>query len=94
MLERASKTSESYPPYNIERLNENNLEITLAVAGFKQSDLSVDTEDNQLIIRGKQDESDSENREFLYRGIAARQFQRSFVFLLRKLNSYVRYEMG
>lgn len=79
MLERASKTSESYPPYNIERLNENNLEITLAVAGFKQSDLSVDTEDNQLIIRGKQDESDSENREFLYRGIAARQFQRSFV---------------
>ena len=79
LLDRAAKSSESYPPYNIERLSDNNLEITLAVAGFSQKDLSVDIEDNQLIIRGKQDETEWEGREFLYRGIASRQFQRSFI---------------
>ena len=79
ILERAAKSSEAYPPYNIERLDENKLEITLAVAGFSEKDLSVDIEDNQLIIRGKQNEEEMAKRDFLYRGIASRQFQRSFV---------------
>jgi HSP20 family molecular chaperone IbpA len=79
VLDRISKTSaEGYPPYNIEQISDNGLRITLAVAGFSMSDLSVSIEDNQLIIRGRQVEEDS-NRVFLHRGIAARQFQRAFV---------------
>jgi len=79
MLDRASKVSaEGYPPYNIEQIGENGLRITLAVAGFSMDDLSVTIEDNQLIIRGRQGDDDS-GRVFLHRGIAARQFQRSFV---------------
>lgn len=79
VLDRISKTSpEGYPPYNIEQTSENGLRITLAVAGFSMSDLSVSIEDNQLIIRGRQAEEDA-NRVFLHRGIAARQFQRAFV---------------
>lgn len=83
MLERVSKASgDGYPPYNIERLKATNgkpemLRITLAVAGFSESDLDVTLEKNQLTIRGKQEEDP--DREFLHRGIAARQFQRSFV---------------
>ena len=77
-LERVSKASaEGYPPYNIERIGESGLRITLAVAGFAKSDLGVVLEDNQLTIRGKQEDDD--NRVYLHRGIAARQFQRSFV---------------
>jgi len=78
ILDRASRTSaEGYPPYNIEQTSENGLRITLAVAGFSMEDLSVTIEDNQLMIRGQQvDESD---RIYIHRGIAARQFQRSFV---------------
>ncbi len=78
ILDRASRTSaEGYPPYNIEQTSENGLRITLAVAGFSMDDLSVTIEDNQLMIRGRQvDESD---RIYIHRGIAARQFQRSFV---------------
>ena len=77
-LDRVSKiSSDGYPPYNIEQLNENALRITLAVAGFAMSDLSITIEDNQLVVRGKQ--ADDENRIYLHRGIAARQFQRSFV---------------
>ncbi|TDH38079.1 Hsp20 family protein [Pseudohoeflea suaedae] len=83
-LERIAKGSEGYPPYNIERIRANSdgdpaerLRITLAVAGFTESDLDVTTEENQLIIRGRQGEP--EGREYLYRGIAARQFQRTFV---------------
>ena len=77
-LERAAKaSSEGYPPYNIERLAQDHLRITLAVAGFAMDELEVLLEDNQLTIRGRrQDEPD---RVFLHRGIAARQFQRSFV---------------
>lgn len=77
-LDRIAKSSaEGYPPYNIEQIDESGLRITLAVAGFAMDDLSVELEDNQLIIRGKRvDESD---RIFLHRGIAARQFQRAFV---------------
>ena len=77
-LDRVSKvSSDGYPPYNIEQVNEDALRITLAVAGFTMSDLSLTIEDNQLVVRGKQ--SDDENRIYLHRGIAARQFQRSFV---------------
>lgn len=77
LLDHVEKCSETYPPYNIERIDDNKLEITLAVAGFSQDDLSVDTEDNHLIIRGKQ--PSEKNRQYLYRGIASRQFQKSFV---------------
>ena len=82
MLERVSKSAgDGYPPYNIERIKVDgkteSLRITLAVAGFGEDDLDITLEKNQLTIRGKQ--SDEPGREFLYRGIAARQFQRSFV---------------
>jgi HSP20 family molecular chaperone IbpA len=77
-LDRVSKNSaDGYPPYNIEQLDENRIRITLAVAGFTMDDLSVQIEDNQLVIRGKQ--VDDRERLYLHRGIAARQFQRSFV---------------
>jgi HSP20 family molecular chaperone IbpA len=77
-LDRVSKvSSDGYPPYNIEQVGENSLRITLAVAGFAMSDLKLTIEDNQLVVRGKQ--TDDENRIYLHRGIAARQFQRSFV---------------
>ncbi|MGR6432211.1 Hsp20 family protein [Rhizobium sp. PAMB 3182] len=83
-LERISKASDGYPPYNIERISADRrsgdpekLRITLAVAGFSEDDLDVTTEENQLIIRGRQIEQ--EERDYLYRGIAARQFQRMFV---------------
>lgn len=69
--------SDGYPPYNIEQTHENGLRITLAVAGFTMNDLEVEVEKNQLIIRGRQEED--EGRLYLHRGIAARQFQRSFV---------------
>lgn len=79
MIERAAKTSsEGYPPYNIEQLTTTNLRITLAVAGFTMDDLQITLEDNQLVIRGRQND-DSQGRIFLHRGIAARQFQRAFV---------------
>lgn len=79
VLDRVAKSqAEAYPPYNIEQIGECGLRITLAVAGFSTEDLSVGLEDNQLIIRGRQAE-DEESRIFLHRGIAARQFQRSFV---------------
>lgn len=79
MLERASKTSsDGYPPYNIEQVSQTGLRITLAVAGFTMDDLQITQEDNQLVIRGRQTD-DSQGRIFLHRGIAARQFQRSFV---------------
>ena len=77
-LERVNKAAaDGYPPYNVEQTGENALRITLAVAGFSLDDLAVQVEDNQLVVRGKQ--SDSGDRVYLHRGIAARQFQRSFV---------------
>ncbi len=81
-LERVAKSGDGYPPYNIERIRASGeqaaqLRITLAVAGFGEDDLEVTTEENQLVIRGKQ--ADEDAREYLHRGIAARQFQRSFV---------------
>jgi len=80
MLERASKSSsDGYPPYNIEQTSPSGLRITLAVAGFTMDDLQITQEDNQLVIRGRQTEDDNQERVFLHRGIAARQFQRAFV---------------
>lgn len=77
-LDRISKTgAEGYPPYNIEQIGDDTLRIILAVAGFALEDLDIQLEDNQLIVRGKQ--KDDPDRVYLYRGIAARQFQRSFV---------------
>lgn len=79
LVERTAKTgNEGYPPYNIEQTSDHSYRITLAVAGFRMRDLSITVEDNTLMIRGRQ-EDDSEGRVFLHRGIAARQFQRSFV---------------
>jgi HSP20 family molecular chaperone IbpA len=79
LLERSAKSgNEGYPPFNIEQTSENSYRITLAVAGFGEDDLAITLEDRQLVIRGRQ-RDDSEGRVFLHRGIAARQFQRSFV---------------
>ncbi|MEL7464149.1 MAG: Hsp20 family protein [Pseudomonadota bacterium] len=79
LVERTVKTgNEGYPPYNIEQRDENTYRITLAVAGFGEDDLAITVEDSQLVIRGKQ-QPDDDSRVFLHRGIAARQFQRSFV---------------
>ena len=83
LIDRAGKgSSDAYPPYNIERISKDDsraelLRITLAVAGFARDQLDITLEDNQLTIRGKQ--QDDKSREFLYRGIAARQFTRTFV---------------
>ena len=79
LLERNAKTgNEGYPPFNIEQTSDYGYRITLAVAGFAEEDLSITVEDRQLVIRGRQNEAD-QGRIFLHRGIAARQFQRSFV---------------
>ena len=79
VLDRVNKTAaEGYPPYNIEQTRAHRLRITLAVAGFAEDDLNVTVEDNQLVIRGKQQEENA-NRVYLHRGIAARQFTRNFV---------------
>src|SRR5467141_1641988 len=81
-LDRVTRASDGYPPYNIERLardqdNPERLRITLAVAGFTRDQLEVTTEENQLLIRGRQ--QDDKTRQYIHRGIAARQFQRTFV---------------
>lgn len=73
----AKMSAEGYPPYNIEQISESRIRITLAVAGFADRDLQVQIENNQLTVRGKQE--DTGDRIYLHRGIAARQFQRSFV---------------
>jgi HSP20 family molecular chaperone IbpA len=79
LLERSAKSgNEGYPPFNIEQTSPNSYRITLAVAGFAESDLAVTVEDRHLVIRGRQADGGAE-RVFLHRGIAARQFQRSFV---------------
>jgi HSP20 family molecular chaperone IbpA len=82
VLDRVSKAADGYPPYNIERILRENgkperLRITLAVAGFTRDQLDVTVEESQLVIRGRQQEDKA--RLFLHRGIAARQFQRTFV---------------
>lgn len=94
MLDRAAKSGDGYPPYNIEQIGENRLRITLAVAGFSMSDLEVSLENNELVIRGRhacdpspdmtpcqkpEPGAETPKRVFLHQGIAARQFQRNFV---------------
>jgi HSP20 family molecular chaperone IbpA len=81
-LDRVAKAADGYPPYNIERIPREDgyperLRITLAVAGFTRDQLDVSIEESQLLIRGRQ--QDDKTRQFLHRGIAARQFQRTFV---------------
>ena len=79
VLDRVNKTAaEGYPPYNIEQTGEHRLRITLAVAGFAEEDLAVSVEDNQLVIRGRQQPEDNSQRIYLHRGIAARAFERRF----------------
>ncbi len=78
LVERTAKSDNGYPPYNIEQTADNAFRISLAVAGFAEDDLSITLEDRQLVVRGRQAEAD-DARVFLHRGIAARQFQRSFV---------------
>ncbi|HAB39582.1 MAG: Hsp20 family protein [Tateyamaria sp.] len=78
LLERTAKGSEGYPPFNIEQTSDYSYRITLAVAGFAEEHLSITVEDRQLVIRGRQID-DNDGRIFLHRGIAGRQFQRSFV---------------
>lgn len=83
LIDRANKgANDGYPPYNVERISAENgagelLRITLAVAGFTRDQLEITLEDSQLTVRGRQQEDKA--REFLYRGIAARQFSRTFV---------------
>lgn len=83
VLDRVAKSSDGYPPYNIERIRADKstkgdvLRITLAVAGFSRAELDVAVEERQLVIRGRQQDDDT--REYLHRGIAARQFQRAFL---------------
>jgi len=82
-LDKATKSgSDGYPPYNVERLaasgkSPERLRITLAVAGFSREEIAVTQEESQLWVRGRQD--DDKTREYIHRGIAARQFQRSFL---------------
>ena len=79
LLERTAKSgNEGYPPFNIEQTSDHSYRITLAVAGFAEEDLAITVEDRQLVIKGRQ-QVDVDGRVFLHRGIAARQFQRSFV---------------
>lgn len=79
LVERAAKSDlGGYPPFNIEQTSEKSFRITLAVAGFREEELSITVEDRQLLIRGKQAD-DAGGQVFLHRGIAARQFQRNFV---------------
>ncbi|MCF6317634.1 MAG: Hsp20 family protein [Marinosulfonomonas sp.] len=79
LMERTAKSgTDGYPPFNIEQTSEHSYRITLAVAGFGEAELSITVEDRQLVVRGRQGEVD-EGRVFLHRGIAARQFQKSFV---------------
>jgi HSP20 family molecular chaperone IbpA len=87
LIDRVGKGGDGYPPYNIERITGNSvnggaagaeaLRITLALAGFRREQLEITLEDNQLVIRGRQE--DDKSRDFIHRGIAARQFSRTFV---------------
>ena len=94
LVERTAKSgSDGYPPYNIEQRGEDAYRITLAVAGFAEADLAITLENGHLIVRGRQAE-DEEGRTFLHRGIAARQFQRSFVLADRVEVAEARLERG
>ncbi len=78
LLESATRLDQpAYPPYNIERVGEDKYRIAMAIAGFKDSDLSIESEGNALTVTGTIDKG-NEDREYLYQGIAARNFERKF----------------
>ncbi len=77
-LPQAEASAPSYPPYNIEKLDEDSYRITMAVAGFGEADLDVTVQDDRLVVSGKQDKKDEASRKFLHRGIATRAFERRF----------------
>ena len=72
------ETAQPYPPYNIERTGENAYRVTMAVAGFGENDIDIQAKENVLTVKGEKPEDKQENREILYRGIAARAFERRF----------------
>ena len=79
LLEKTTKSSnEGYPPFNIEQTSDRSFRISLATAGFSEADLSITLENRQLVIQGRKNQ-EADKRIFLHRGIATRQFQRSFV---------------
>ena len=74
---RTDQKRPSYPPYNIELTGEDKYRITMAIAGFEQSELAIEVEGNSLTVQGHKADDD-ENKKYLYRGIAARNFERQF----------------
>ena len=74
---RNSQSQPSYPPYNIEQFDEDNYQISMAVAGFDESELSITSENNSLIVEGKKSADDKEHK-YLHRGIASRNFKHQF----------------
>ncbi|MFL1780400.1 Hsp20 family protein [Candidatus Hepatincolaceae symbiont of Richtersius coronifer] len=90
MLEKISK-SENYPPYDIEQEGEEKIVIKIAVAGFKEKDLSIIQENNQLIVSGQHSEELSSNKCFLHKGICSRKFQKTFVLAegVEPVKSYI-----
>ena len=85
-LTRSEQSQPSYPPYNIELTGENQYRISMAVAGFKESELAVETKQNHLVVAGKKDVT-GQDKQFLHQGIAARNFERRF-----QLADYVKVE--
>jgi len=79
LVDRAAKAEGGYPPYDIERTSENSFRISLAVAGFTRENLSITIENRELMVRSAGASEDTGAREYLHRGIAARQFQRTFL---------------
>lgn len=77
LLDSLAKAEDSYPPYNIEVIGEDGFRITIALAGFKEKDLSVSLEENKLVVRGKQE--DNTDKVYLHRGLAARRFVKTFI---------------
>ena len=78
LLDQADGNAQGYPPYNIERSDENNYRVTLAVAGFAEKDLSVDVKDRVLTVNGKCEEAEKPAGELLHQGVVGRAFERSF----------------
>ena len=94
LVERTAKSgADGYPPFNIEQRGDDAYRITLAVAGFDEAELAITLENGHLIVRGRQADDD-EGRVFLHRGIAARQFQRSFVLAERVEVAEARLDRG
>jgi molecular chaperone IbpA len=80
LLENNGRTAqnENYPPFNIERIGENDYKVTVAVAGFKNDEIEITAQQNLLIVAGQKDADSNDNRDFLHMGIASRNFERKF----------------